>query len=1229
MLPERGVFGAIVGMIVLARLRCFPAHRFVRVCALAGLFLLTGAAHADVEVWGSIGPAGGNVFALAMDPHTPATIYAGTGGGIHRFNSSGGGSVFKTTNGGASWQPAGSGLPADAVLFLAIDPVTTSTAYAGTRNHGAFKTTDGGTSWTAAGLTANRVWTLAIDPVTPSTLYAGTASGVFKSTDGAATWTTATSGIGAQQVFALAIDPVSPSTLYAGTRDNGVFRSSDGAASWTAATSGLTATRVFALAVDPKSPSTLYAGTNGDGVFKTTDGAATWAHVVLTGTFLFLAIDSVTPSTVYGGGVNVEKSVDGVATWQRVTTGIPVEAINALAVDPVTPSTLYVGTQSGVFKSTNGGVSATPANIGLAGLKILALAVDPTAPATIYAGTDIGLFKSADGGVTWISVTVSPYVTRILSLAVLPGSSTILAGMDDGGWRSTDGGATWTHLDNMGIPFAWTLDPGSPATVYAAGGFGASGPTQGGAWKSTDGGVTWTGYGDANAPLPVFESVVVPARGATAVVGTDAGVYGIFIHGGGRYEWVTNNALATRVVYALVMDPSSSSTMWAGTDGGLFRSADGGVSWAPVTNGLPAATITALKFDPASPKTFYAATTAGLFRSTDDGAMWTALNAGLTNLFVNAFAILPGSPETLFVGIFGGGVYRFPTPPVVADFSWPGSPVAGQPVGFTDLSTGLVTSWSWNFGDGGFSTAPYPTHTYAAPGSYQVSLTVTNAAGPSTKTQTITVTPAIAGATVTKVVPIVLDVTGVGGAHFSTELTLANRGTTSSKLQITYFAATALGASGSGTVTETLGPGRQVSFPDTIAYLRGKGLAIPTGSGQGGALFVTFEGLSSADVSFAGARTTAPSGNGRAGLAYSGVRLEDGFTAKAYVFGLRENTADRSNLALVNMNAAEPVTLRVTLVSGTDGKTSILPDVTLAGGQWTQIGHVLSLAGFVNGFAIVELISGPGPFYTYGVFNDNTTADGSFVPPTIVSGGGRSVLPVLVETGTFQSELVLSNPYNQPLVATMTYLESLTPSGGTGGVATETLGPYEQKIIPGAVDYLRGKGVSIGARGAAGYAGAVRITFTIGSGSIPYGFAGARTSAPANGGGQYGVSYRALLSWDPSEAWVFGLQQNSANRSNLAVVNAGNGADSVTYRLDVYDGDTGKLAGSSPVQTLPPGGWFQFSPVLPAYGVRNGYVRVVKLSGGSWILAYGVVNDGATPGSGATNDGSFVAFSNR
>lgn len=151
------------------------------------------------------------------------------------------------------------------------------------------------------------------------------------------------------------------------------------------------------------------------------------------------------------------------------------------------------------------------------------------------------------------------------------------------------------------------------------------------------------------------------------------------------------------------------------------------------------------------------------------------------------------------------------------------------------------------------------------------------------------------------------------------------------------------------------------------------------------------------------------------------------------------------------------------------------------------------------------------------------------------------------------------------------------------------------------------------------------------NGTLDGGFAGARTGSPAPGGGQYGLFYCAM---GPSEAatdgaWVFGLQENSSVRANLAVVHMGDTSATLTFRVDVYNGDTGQLAGSSIDYTLGAGKWRQFTGVLPSFSATNGYVRVVKVSGTSRFLAYGVINDGASPSSGATNDGSYIRFANR
>ena len=158
---------------------------------LIGLLVLFTASQAGIvsagtNVWTSNGPEGGTIFALAIDPATPATLYAGTYGG----------GVFKSTNGGGNWSAVNTGLTNTNVHALAIDPATPATLYAGTWG-GVFKSTDGGGNWSAVntGLTTTDVHALAIDPATPATLYAGTEGGVFKSTNGGGNWNAVNTGL--------------------------------------------------------------------------------------------------------------------------------------------------------------------------------------------------------------------------------------------------------------------------------------------------------------------------------------------------------------------------------------------------------------------------------------------------------------------------------------------------------------------------------------------------------------------------------------------------------------------------------------------------------------------------------------------------------------------------------------------------------------------------------------------------------------------------------------------------------------------------------------------------------------------------------------------------------------------------------------------------------------------------------------------------------------------------
>jgi len=229
--------------------------------------------------------------------------------------------------------------------------------------------------WTTTGPEGGTVQALAIDPQNPATLYAAVrhnaspeSTDVYKSTDAGSSWRVVANLPGSPQ--ALAIDPQTPTTLYLRAYRR-VYKSTDGGGRWTLVNTSLPGSYLSTqnLVIDPQTPTTLYAGTFGEGVFKSTDGGGSW-NAVNTG------LPTYPPGYYY-----------------------PHSNVEALAIDPQTPTTLYLD-MGGVYKSTDGGGSWSPASTGLGGGTIHSLAIDPQTPTTLYAGT-WGIFKSTDGGGTW------------------------------------------------------------------------------------------------------------------------------------------------------------------------------------------------------------------------------------------------------------------------------------------------------------------------------------------------------------------------------------------------------------------------------------------------------------------------------------------------------------------------------------------------------------------------------------------------------------------------------------------------------------------------------------------------------------------------------------------------------------------------------------------------------------------------------------------------------------
>ena len=165
-------------------------------------------------------------------------------------------------------------------------------------------------------------------------------------------------------------------------------------------------------------------------------------------------------------------------------------------------------------------------------------------------------------------------------------------------------------------------------------------------------------------------------------------------------------------------------------------------------------------------------------------------------------------------------------------------------------------------------------------------------------------------------VPVLLTASGQNNSFFTSELTLTNRAEEEATLHYTY---TAHRGGGSGTVSDRLAPGLQRILPDAIGYLTNLGIPIPSYGNRLGTLRVEVSGSADVGVSV---RTTTPTPEGRAGLAYPGIAAAAGFTEAVYLCGLRQNSQDRSNVAFQNMGTEE---LERSLSEHGDGSRGPLP----------------------------------------------------------------------------------------------------------------------------------------------------------------------------------------------------------------------------------------------------------------------------------------------------------------
>jgi photosystem II stability/assembly factor-like uncharacterized protein len=351
--------------------------------------------------------------------------------------------------------------------------------------------------------------------------------------------------------------------------------------------------------------------------------ASSGARVNVTGRITGIVVDPTSPSTIYlataGGGV--WKTVDGGVTWSAKSDNEASLAIGALAMAPSDHNRLYAGTGEGnifylvqnlpllvsnedyhgvgVLRSNDGG--DTWAHVGsavLTGAAFYRIAVHPTNPDVLLGATSCGLMRSQDGGATWIAITsgLPPLSTSVVSCTdVAYNPSNVdrawCAFWGSGIYRTDNANAatpTWTKL-TTGLPaagisrIALALAPSNHDAIYALiADFPVNTPpVSGSVYGSIDGGDTWSTV----TTLPIIKiegsytqdiAVDVSTPDVLYVCGRE--LYKCVQSGG---AWTVTN-VGTRIHvdnHAFASHPTNNLQIYAGTDGGIYKSSDGGSNW--------------------------------------------------------------------------------------------------------------------------------------------------------------------------------------------------------------------------------------------------------------------------------------------------------------------------------------------------------------------------------------------------------------------------------------------------------------------------------------------------------------------------------------------------------------------------------------------------------------------------------------------------------------------------
>ena len=657
---------------------------------------------------------------VALAPSNPDIVYAGTGEQNNRQSTSYGNGVYRSDDGGRTWRHLGleETRHIGKVEVHPTDPDIVYVAalgnlWAASPERGVFKSTNGGRTWEKVLFVDDHtgVVDMVMDPSDPNTLYAATyqrlrrawgfngggpGSGVYKTTDGGRTWSELTQGIppGDKGRIGLAISRSNPRVL------NALIETDD---------------------------------RETQGTYRTTDGGTSWERVSdRNGRPMYYSeifIDPNDESRVYVLATQSHTSADGGRTWTQIaeppTYDVGVHADHhALWIDPTDPEHLYLGGDAGMHETYDRGVTFRKLN-NFPIAQFYAIGVDMRDPYWVYGGLqDNHSFFGPSETRRWIGIVNDDWMQNGFGDGMYwqadPRDAHYTYGSSNDGSYFRYDAYTGDMLDISPIEpadeeyrFDWTspmmLSEHDPDVLYVAGNRLFRSPDKGESWERTEDlsrridrdtlelmgveGANITisrndGTGSFGEAVTLDESPVDPL---VLWVGFDDGNLQVSRDGGRTWTEVSRNVRGIAggtYVSRITASARSRGTAYAAFDGHrdgdfrpyLFRTDDFGATWTPVHSGLPTlGVVNDVIEHPDNPDVLIVGTEHAVHVSTDSGRSWAEM-PNLPTTHYDDILIHPREKD-LVLGTHGRGIWIVDDVRFLAEWGAADAPVTVFSVG--------------------------------------------------------------------------------------------------------------------------------------------------------------------------------------------------------------------------------------------------------------------------------------------------------------------------------------------------------------------------------------------------------------------------------------------------------------------------------------------------------------------------------------------------------------------